>query len=89
VHAMFGQRTGAIIGQVARLIVLLLAYIHRDQREFWILAILFFFMPSVDEPALNDVSELDNQRDLWGIVALTLLTIIVLPAPPLLTQFLF
>lgn len=89
VHAMFGQRTGAIIGQVARLIVLLLAYIHRDQREFWILAILFFFMPSVDEPALNDVSELDDQRDLWGIVALTLLTIIVLPAPPLLTQFLF
>ena len=89
VHAMFGQRTGAIIGQLARLIVLLLAYIHRDQREFWILAILFFFMPSVDEPALNDVSELDNQRDLWGIVALTLLTLIILPAPPLLTQFFF
>ena len=89
VHAMFGQRVGAIIGQLARLVVLLLAYIHRDQREFWILAILFFFMPSVDEPALNDVSELDNQRDLWGIIALTLLTIIILPAPPLLTQFFF
>ncbi|MEM9214651.1 MAG: site-2 protease family protein [Cyanobacteria bacterium P01_F01_bin.150] len=89
VHAMFGQRTGAIIGQVARLLVLLLAYIHRNQREFWILAILFFFMPSVDEPALNDVSELDNQRDLWGVVALAILTIIILPAPPLLTNFLF
>lgn len=89
VHAMFGQRTGAIIGQVARLIVLLLAYIHRDQREFWVLAILFFFMPSVDDPALNDVSELDNQRDLWGVVALTVLTIIILPAPPLLNHFLF
>lgn len=89
VHAMFGQRTGAIIGQGTRLLVLLLAYIHRDQREFWILAILFFFMPSVDEPALNDVSELDNQRDLWGVFALALLMSIILPAPPALTQFLF
>ena len=89
VHAMFGQRTGAIVGQIARLIVVLLACIHQDQREFWILAILFFFMPSVDEPALNDVSELDNQRDLWGVVALTVLTIIILPAPPLLTRFFF
>lgn len=89
VHAMFGQRTGAIIGQATRILVLLLAYIHRDQREFWILAILFFFMPSVDEPALNDVSELDNQRDLWGVFALALLMGIILPAPPALTQFLF
>ena len=89
VHAMFGQRTGAIIGQVARLLVLLLAYVQRGQNEFWILAILLFFMPSVDEPALDDVSELDNKRDFWGLAALALLISIVLPAPPAITQLLF
>jgi len=27
-------------------------------------AFILFFMPIADEPALNDVSELDNRRDL-------------------------
>ena len=86
VHAMFGQRTGAIIGQVSRFLVLGLAFV---QREFLIWAILLFFMPIVDEPALNDVSELDNKRDLFGLVALTLLVMIVLPTPPLIARLLF
>ena len=86
VHAMFGQRTGALIGQIARLLVLGLAFVHR---EFMLWAILLFFIPTVDEPALNDVSELNNQRDLWGLIALALLVMIVLPAPKLLTQILF
>ncbi|MGK7888944.1 MAG: site-2 protease family protein [Leptolyngbyaceae cyanobacterium] len=89
VHAMFGQRTGALIGQVARLLVLLLAFVHRDQQEFWLLPIVLFFMPSVDEPALNDVSELDNRRDFLGLIALALLVLIILPAPPMMTQLLF
>lgn len=86
VHAMFGQRTGALIGQIARLLVLGLAFVHR---EFMLWAILLFFIPTVDEPALNDVSELNNQRDLWGLIALALLVMIVLPAPKMLTQILF
>ncbi|MGP1374759.1 MAG: site-2 protease family protein [Almyronema sp.] len=86
VHAMFGQRTGAVIGQVARLLVLGLALIHR---EFMLWAILLFFIPAVDEPALNDVSELNDQRDFWGLFALTLLVLIVLPAPEMLVRFLF
>jgi membrane-associated protease RseP (regulator of RpoE activity) len=81
VHAMYGQRTGAIIGQVARFLVLGLVLIHP---ELLIWAILLFFIPAVDEPALNDVSELDNRRDVWGLVSLTLLILIVLPAPNLL-----
>ncbi|MEM7771561.1 MAG: site-2 protease family protein [Cyanobacteria bacterium P01_E01_bin.6] len=86
VHAMFGQRMGAAIGQVARLLVLLLAFV---QREFLIWAILLFFMPIVDEPALNDVSELDNKRDCLGLIALTLLVTIVLPTPPVIVRLLF
>lgn len=87
VHAMFGQRNGAAIGQIARFLVLALALIV--QRELFLWAILLFFMPIVDEPALNDVSELDNGRDFLGLLALGLLVVIVLPAPQSLAQVLF
>lgn len=86
VHAMYGQRNGAIIGQVCRFLVLGLTFVHS---ELFIWAILLFFIPAIDEPALNDVSELDNKRDLWGLVALTLLVLIVLPTPGPLKALLF
>ena len=86
VHAMFGQRTGAIIGQITRLLVLLLSFI---QRPLLLWAIILLFMPTVDEPALNDVSELDNGRDLLGLLALGLLLLIVLPVPNSLAGYLF
>ncbi|PSN09941.1 site-2 protease family protein, partial [filamentous cyanobacterium CCP5] len=86
VHAMYGQRTGAIVGQISRLLVLVLAFVHP---ELLVWAILLFFIPSVDEPALNDVSELDNRRDGVGLAVLTLLVMILLPSPPVLNQLLF
>ncbi len=86
VHAMYGQRTGAIIGQVARLLVLMLAFVHS---ELLIWAILLFFIPAVDQPALNDISELDSRRDLLGLLALTLLVLIVLPLPGPFARLLF
>jgi membrane-associated protease RseP (regulator of RpoE activity) len=85
VHAMYGQRGGAAIGQVTRVLVLLLSLVQPWLR-FW--AILLFFMPAFDEPALNDVSELDNRRDFLGLAALLLLLLIVLPAPQMLAQLL-
>lgn len=86
VHAMFGQRRAATIGQIARLLVLGLSFV---QREFLLWAILLFFMPVIDEPALNDVSELDNQRDFLGLASLVILVMIILPAPHVITQILF
>lgn len=85
VHAMFGQRTGALIGQVTRLLVLGLSLVQPD---FFLWAVLLFFMPVVDGPALNDVSELDNRRDLLGLFTLGLLLMIILPAPRVVTQLL-
>jgi membrane-associated protease RseP (regulator of RpoE activity) len=85
VHAMFGQRTGAAIGQLTRLLVLILALLEKDLL-LW--AIILLFMPVADEPALNDVSELDNWRDLWGILALVILVSIILPAPSTFTGLL-
>jgi membrane-associated protease RseP (regulator of RpoE activity) len=87
VHAMFGQRRGANIGQVSRLLLLLLAWVVQYEFRFW--AILLLFMPVVDEPTLNDVSDLDNSRDFLGLLALALLVMIILPAPYAVTQFLF
>jgi membrane-associated protease RseP (regulator of RpoE activity) len=85
VHAMFGQRVAAAIGQIARFLLLGLSLI---QPGFLLWAIILFFMPIVDEPALNDVSELDNRRDFWGLLALVLLVIIILPAPKAIAQLL-
>lgn len=86
VHAMLGQRVGAAISQIARLLVLLLSLIQP-----WLLlwAIILFFMPAVDEPALNDVTELDNRRDFGGLLAIVVLLLIVLPAPRFLMELLF
>lgn len=81
VHAMFGQRTSLIVGQVARFLMLILSLI-RPELLLW--ALLLIVMPIRDEPALNDVGELDNRRDFLGLIALTLLVLILLPAPRIL-----
>ncbi|MEB3180175.1 MAG: site-2 protease family protein [Nostocaceae cyanobacterium] len=85
VHAMFGQRAAIAIGQIARLLLLGLSLV---QPGFLLWAIILFFMPVIDEPALNDVTELDNGRDFWGLLALALLVIIILPVPKTLATWL-
>ena len=86
VHAMYGQRVGVIVGQICRVLVLLLSFVQ-PYLLFW--GILLLFMPAVDEPALNDVSELDSYRDIIGLLALTLLLLIVLPVPGVLEPLFF
>ncbi|MEG4939674.1 site-2 protease family protein [Microcoleus sp. F4-D5] len=85
VHAMFGQRASMAIGQFARLCMLLLAFLEQGLL-LW--AIILFLTPLNDEPALNDVSELDDRRDFLGLLAIGLLLIILLPAPRVLLQWL-
>ncbi|NER48065.1 MAG: site-2 protease family protein [Symploca sp. SIO1B1] len=85
VHAMLGQRTAVAIGQITRFLMLLLVLLERD---LLIWAVILLFMPVVDEPALNDVSELDNWRDALGFLALVILVSIVLPPPGTITQLL-
>ncbi len=78
VHAMFGQRTGAAIGQISRLLLLILSF---AQQHLLLWAIFLLLLPATDEPALNDVTELDNSRDVIGLLALALVLLIILPAP--------
>jgi membrane-associated protease RseP (regulator of RpoE activity) len=85
VHAMFGQRQAAVIGQFTRFLMLGLALIQPD---FMLWAIILLFMPVVDQPTLNDVTELNNQRDLSGLVCLAFLVMILLPLPGTIAQWL-
>jgi Zn-dependent protease len=78
VHAMYGQRTAAIVAQLARMFMLFRAF---DKQDFLLWAIILFLMPVIDRPALNDVTELDNKRDFLGLFALLLLLAILLPLP--------
>ena len=85
VHAIFGQRQGAMLGQVGRLTLLLLSVM---QPHLLLWAVLLFFLPTIDEPALNDVTELDNVRDAIGMVTLVVLLLIIVPAPKILLTLL-
>ncbi|MEM6751450.1 MAG: site-2 protease family protein [Cyanobacteria bacterium P01_C01_bin.38] len=86
VHAMFGQKTAMAIGYTARLLLLLLSFV---QSQYLVWAIwLILFVPLADEPALNDVTGLDNKRDFFGLLAIALLILIVLPLPQILASFL-
>ena len=78
VHAVFGQKMAIAVGQITRILALLFALVHP---YFWIWAIIMWLIPLIDQPALNDVTELDNKRDFLGLFALTLLVITILPLP--------
>ena len=85
VHAVFGQKMAIAVGQVTRILALLFALIHP---YFWVLTIVMWLIPLVDRPALNDVTELDNKRDVLGLLALALTIIIVLPVPGIVANWL-
>ena len=78
VHAVFGQKMAIAVGQITRILALLFAIVHP---YFWIWAIIMWLIPIIDQPALNDVTELDNGRDFLGLLALALLIMIILPLP--------
>lgn len=86
VHAMYGRWGGAAIGNIARIIVAAMVFI---QPEYLLWALLLVFMPSRDEPALDDLSELDGVRDTLGLLAMVLLVLIVLPMPQTVSDIVF
>lgn len=86
VHAVFGQRMAIAIGQISRFVAIVFALINP---AFWVWTIILWFMPLLDRPALNDITELDNLRDLGGLLALALLLFILLPLPPTVANWIF
>jgi membrane-associated protease RseP (regulator of RpoE activity) len=93
VHAMFGQKPSAIVSQLSKIVLVILGIIRMRASEFGntdllFLAIVVSLIPAIDEPALNDVSELNNWRDALGIVILAILIFTLIPVPSMLTQIL-
>lgn len=86
VHAMYGRWAGAAIGNIARILVAIMVF-YKFRYLLW--ALLLVFMPSLDEPALDDVSELNGIRDALGLVAITVLVLIILPMPQTVSAYLF
>lgn len=84
-HAVFGQRTAGIIAQITRLCMMAIAFV---QPQFLFLAVFALLMPITNQPALNDVTELDNRRDLIGMATLVLVALIFLPIPNSITTWL-
>jgi membrane-associated protease RseP (regulator of RpoE activity) len=85
IHAMLGQRAAVVVGQLTRIVMLVLAFLRHD---FFLWAIILLLMPVGDQPALNDVTELDNRRDWLGLLAMVILVSILLPLPGALAQWL-
>ncbi|MGK7933964.1 MAG: site-2 protease family protein [Microcystaceae cyanobacterium] len=87
VHGMLGQKTAIIIAQISRFLMLLLAIVRGDF-IFWLWTIFLWFIPLLLQPVLNDVTELNSQRDFLGFVALLILLLILLPVPATVIQWL-
>ncbi len=93
VHAMFGQKPSAIISQLSKIILVILGVIRFRSSGFGntdllFLAIVISLIPAIDEPALNDVSELNNWRDALGVIILAILVLALIPVPAVLMQLL-
>jgi membrane-associated protease RseP (regulator of RpoE activity) len=84
VHAVYGQRIAVLVGYFTRMVMILALL----RPEFLLWAILLFLIPVADQPALNDVTELDNGRDLLGLLSIGLLLLILLPVPSIIAQWL-
>jgi membrane-associated protease RseP (regulator of RpoE activity) len=93
VHAMFGQKPSAIVSQLSKVILLIIGFIRFRSSGFintdlLFLAIAVSLIPAIDEPALNDVSELNSWRDAFGIIILGILVLTLIPVPTVLMQIL-
>lgn len=93
VHAMFGQKPSAIVSQLSKVVLLIIGFIRFRASGFvntdlLFLAIAISIIPAIDEPALNDVSELNSWRDALGIVILAILVLTLIPVPTFLMQML-
>ncbi len=89
VHAMFGQKPSAIVSQLSKVVLLIVGFIRFrasgfESKDLLFLAIVVSLIPAIDEPALNDVSELNNWRDALGVSILAILVLMLIPVPEML-----
>lgn len=88
VHAMFGQKFSAEISRFSKFILIIVGLIRlkasNGNTDLLFLAFAIALIPAIDEPALNDVSDLNNWRDALGVSILAILVLILIPVPEVL-----
>ncbi|HEY9597273.1 MAG TPA: site-2 protease family protein [Cyanophyceae cyanobacterium] len=83
VQAIYGRKT-ARRSTIATLIVLgIVAFINPANPLilYWAIVILFL-QRSLERPSLNEISELDDTRAIWGLIALFLMVTTLIPFTP-------
>ncbi len=92
VHAMFGQKSSALISQLSKLLLVIIGLVRfkisDGNTDLLFLAFAIALIPAIDEPALNDVSELNNWRDALGVSMLAILVLTLMPVPEVLRSVL-
>jgi membrane-associated protease RseP (regulator of RpoE activity) len=91
VHAMYGVRGSITIGQIAKIILIMLGFLQLRLTGYTgslVFAILLMFFPTISDPTLNDVTEIDSRRDAWGMCLLAVVVLIFLPVPGILGKLL-
>jgi hypothetical protein len=85
-HAVFGQKLSTMVGQIARLLLLMLALLLQP----WLLAIALglFLLRNPKPSALDDVTELGSIKDLVGLLLLVLMGLVFIPVPKFLMPLL-
>jgi hypothetical protein len=82
VHAMYGVRGSVVIGQVTKILLLILGFVQyraSGQNGSLIFAFLLTLFPTVSDPTLNDVAEIDGRRDILGLLMLSIAVLIFIP----------
>jgi membrane-associated protease RseP (regulator of RpoE activity) len=77
VQAIYGRRIGRIVGNVTTAILAIAGFFVPS--FFYWAAVLFFFARTQERPALNELTEAGNLRDILGLVALFIMAAILLP----------
>lgn len=85
-HAVFGQKLSTMVGQSARLLLLMLALLLQP----WLLAIALglFLLRNPKPAALDDATELGGVKDLLGLLLLVLMLPVFIPVPKFLMPLL-
>jgi len=84
IQAVYGRKTAAVT-TLLTLLLLALASIINPISLYWA-GIILILLRSQESPMLNEVSELDSDRDAWGIVALFWMILLILPITPLVAE---
>jgi hypothetical protein len=82
IHAMYGVRGSITIGQVTKILLLVLGFVQMrvgNGNGSLIFACLLMLFPTISDPTLNDVAEIDGKRDWLGLGLMLIGVLIFIP----------